>query len=218
MTNYIIEGNDIDFFAEINKANNIINKDQDSHCLLTGEKLDYNYVTLPCNHSFNYIPLYNEIIQQKEVKSYISGDSIRLCTYQIKCPYCRNVSNKLLPHIPLPSCKRRIVGVNSPDIYTMKGKTCTILCKSGKNRGTVCGKTAYEDCEGIICNYHRKYLNRNIKTNTIVNTNNQSESLYKHTVVELRNMLRQYNLKVSGRKTEIICRLNNYLSKLPSSI
>ena len=217
MTNYIIEGNDIDFFAEINKANNVINIDDSSQCLLSGEKLDYNYVTLPCNHSFNYVPLYNEIVQQKEVKSYASGDSIRLCTYQLKCPYCRNVSNKILPYIPLPLCKRRITGVNSPDIFTMKGKTCTMICKSGKNRGKVCGKTAYEDCEGTMCVYHRNYRNRNKKNIPNIDINNQCDNLYKYTVAELRNMLRQYNLKISGRKTEIICRLKNYLSKIPSS-
>ena len=43
MTNYIIEGNDIDFFAEINKANNVINTMIAPKCLLSGEKLDYNY-------------------------------------------------------------------------------------------------------------------------------------------------------------------------------
>ena len=34
-------------------------------CLITQEKLHPNHVTLNCNHKFNYVPIYNEIVNQK---------------------------------------------------------------------------------------------------------------------------------------------------------
>ena len=34
-------------------------------CFITNEKLEENYIKLPCNHTFNYVALYNELINQK---------------------------------------------------------------------------------------------------------------------------------------------------------
>ena len=62
MTNYIIE-DDIDFYKELNMSsdNNLNNT-----CLITNEPLGKNKITLPCNHSFNYLPLYKEVCKQKK--------------------------------------------------------------------------------------------------------------------------------------------------------
>ena len=48
--NYIIENN-IDFFSEINNLNN--NDKNEDTCLITGEKLSENFITLNCKHKFN---------------------------------------------------------------------------------------------------------------------------------------------------------------------
>ena len=63
---YIIEG-DIDFYSELNNSgdiNNIISLSENV-CLISKEGLNDNFITLPCKHTFNYIPLYKEIILQK---------------------------------------------------------------------------------------------------------------------------------------------------------
>ena len=66
MTNYIID-HDIDFFNEIkeNKEKNLNNEKDNNLCLITNEVLDNTKIMLPCNHSFNYLPLYKEICKQK---------------------------------------------------------------------------------------------------------------------------------------------------------
>ena len=55
--NYIIENN-IDFFSEINNENNNNNDNNEDMCLINGEKLNENFITLNCKHKFNYYPLY----------------------------------------------------------------------------------------------------------------------------------------------------------------
>ena len=75
-TNYIFEG-DIDVYAELNKiindedvTNNI--EVSDSQCLISGDELNKHHVRLNCGHSFNYIPLLNEvkkyILEQSEYR------------------------------------------------------------------------------------------------------------------------------------------------------
>lgn len=58
--------------------------------------LTYNFIKLPCNHSFNYLPLYNELTLTNTYKR------------SIKCPYCRTLSSKLIPYIPLPGVEKNM--------------------------------------------------------------------------------------------------------------
>ena len=60
MNNYIIEDN-FNFYEELNKSDDVDEKNEDKYCLLSKKPLDKNSVTLECNHSFNYVPLYREI-------------------------------------------------------------------------------------------------------------------------------------------------------------
>ena len=76
----------------------------DNICLISKEKLHPNHITLKCNHKFNYMPIYKEVLYQK-TKSNTMYEVTKLQPYQIKCPYCRTVNNKLLPFIPYPSVK-----------------------------------------------------------------------------------------------------------------
>ena len=68
--------------------------DQENLCLITGEQLLKDSIKLECSHSFNYIPLFNEVKKQKgnfipnsKPSNYYESD--RLNKYQFKCPYCR---------------------------------------------------------------------------------------------------------------------------------
>ena len=95
--NIIIE-NDLNLWEEIEKLENSeYNEDNNDICLLSNDKLTINYITLPCNHKFNYIPLYNELYELKINRKYNYYDKFKLRDNQIMCPYCRTVHHFLLP-------------------------------------------------------------------------------------------------------------------------
>lgn len=126
---YKIEG-DINFFSELNKSlntpisslipvNSVISNDSspkdDASCLITGAPLEQYSVTLKCNHTFNYLPLYNELITQKCTKNTL--EVIKLGVNQLKCPYCRTIQNGILPfHAELSESAPLLYGVNTIDI------------------------------------------------------------------------------------------------------
>ena len=210
---YIIEG-DIDFYSELNNSgdiNNIIslNSPNENVCLISKELLNDNFITLPCNHTFNYIPLYKEIILQK-----ISPNSLeisRLTPNQIRCPYCRLTINNLLPYIPLTNVEK-ITNVNYPLNKCMKHLDCEQKLKNGH----FCSKSAYKINGQIYCDQHWKIINVKKKKNQ----NNQNkviewtEEMDKYSknksVIELKEILREKGLKVGGTKKELVSRIFNY--------
>lgn len=160
MTNYIID-HDIDFFNEIkeNKEKNLNNEKDNNLCLITNEVLDNTKIMLPCNHSFNYLPLYKEICKQKH--NYNNLEIRKLRTYQIKCPYCRLVIDNLLPYLDIEGVESTRY-VNSPSKYSFFPNNCEYVFKSGKNKGTQCGK-------GCIDLYCKKHINNNLVKKESVN-------------------------------------------------
>jgi len=108
MVKYIIEGG-INFYEELYKSFDESEEvvDTDNLCQITGLPLTDNFVTMECNHKFNYIALYTEICKQKFVfqtykfSSLSESDQIKFKDakkdYFIKCPYCRNIQFTLLP-------------------------------------------------------------------------------------------------------------------------
>jgi hypothetical protein len=116
----------------INDATDDATDDADNYCLITKERLHPNHVTLSCNHKFNYIPIYKEIVYQKN-KANTTFEITKLSYNEIKCPYCRRITRKLLPYIPYPSVKQ-IKYVNSPDELCMSTMKCQHIRKC-KNLG-----------------------------------------------------------------------------------
>ena len=129
MPNYKIEG-DIDFYGSLYSSLDYDSDNQESTenkkqiCEISGQELTDHFVTLECNHKFNYDALYTEICKQKfDFQSYTSEvlskkDFQRVrdskLDYYIKCPYCRHVQFTLLPyHDGLPFQKK--YGVNTTD-------------------------------------------------------------------------------------------------------
>lgn len=130
MPKYIIEGG-IDFYEELNQpeptpksgasagAGTDANDDNDDNdtksCLLTKTPLTYGHITLPCTHTFNFLPLYNEVLSQKTNPELLKNVyHIRMSKNHIKCPYCRTIhADSLLPYI-MGSCNKRVTGVNGP--------------------------------------------------------------------------------------------------------
>jgi len=123
-------------------------------CLISHDRLDENHITLPCNHSFNYYPLYLEIWNQKKKKNYI--EIVRLRQNQIKCPYCRTVHNFLIPYVKMENVDI-VWGVNSPKKYVYYPNKCCYVYKRGGKKGKTCGLR----CIDKFCNNHIKYQNNN---------------------------------------------------------
>ena len=197
--NYIIEDN-YDFFKELNNtlANDV---NTENKCMISHLPLVYNSVTLPCKHSFNYMPLYTELRLHNNNKN-------------ITCPYCREVSNKLIPFIPLPTVKK-VFGVNYPADKCLPAPECSFLLKMGSRKGSKCGRVGVINGEGVFCMSHQHHISAagTSAAGTSVADNKESwtpamDQLSKEkSVPELKQMLREKGLKVGGLKKELIKRL-----------
>ena len=62
MSKYIIEGN-INFQDELYKSLDEESDNEEEFCLISGLPLKEKYITLECNHKFNYESLYKEIFK-----------------------------------------------------------------------------------------------------------------------------------------------------------
>ena len=108
---YTIEGN-INFFDELYKSldvNEDTNKNESDNnlCLISKLPLTEKFVKLVCGHKFNYVPLYNDIVNHKLKFNNMEGTQSHLKQNQIRCPYCRTVQNKLLPYYEdIPGVKK----------------------------------------------------------------------------------------------------------------
>ena len=159
--------------------------DQDNLCLITGEPLSDNHITLPCQHKFNYIPLYNEIKKQKicflpNKKSHSYLETQKLRHNQMKCPYCRSIVDGILPPSPDVSM---IIYVNFPEKYihkTFLNKPCQYKFKSGKKKNQLCGAKCYHE----FCHVHRKrgnaYKEKNSKLPIIAKLQNKNKGSCQH--------------------------------------
>lgn len=178
------------------------NNDNSNMCLISKHPLTFNYITLPCNHKFNYIPLLKEVITQKTTRNPLN--ITMLAIHQIQCPYCRTVHNKLLPFIPSPTYTKRIRGVSAPAIYCMHTDKCSWKFKSGKQKNMLCGKDAYGNENGCFCSSHHKC---NKKTEVFLSWNAEMEDLKKLTIPQLKDILHEEKLKKTGNKTTLIQRI-----------
>ena len=155
--NFIIE-DDIDFYDELNNLNSD-NECDTQVCLLSKVPLDKNNIKLFCGHSFNFEPLFKEVCNQKK-NSHTSFLEVNKLAYnEIKCPYCRQTQNKLLPHVKINNSMEYIGGVNSPEQICMTFHKCNYIFNIGKNKGKYCNKVAYHDVIGCYCYSHNIRMN-----------------------------------------------------------
>ena len=200
---YIIEDG-IDFYSELNNSgdNNIIISPTENVCLISKEVLNDNFITLPCKHTFNYIPLYKEIILQKI--SVNSLETSRLMPHQIRCPYCRLIVNNLLPYIPLNNVEK-ITYVNYPLNKCMKHLDCEQKLKNGN----LCSKSAYKINGQIYCQKHWIKINEKDQNKFIEWTEEMEKYSKNKKIIILKQILRDKGLKVGGTKKELISRIIN---------
>lgn len=153
MQTYSVEDNlDVDFFEALKKMQQPLSspshdlhvKCNDNVCLITDQPLTAFHVQLECGHKFNYEPLYQEALRQKG-RMGMHNYYEKIGTHQIKCPYCRSITNHLLPYIgnsPHPVIKR-LVGVNAPAHMCLPGAPCSATNKCHANAFYECNEKLY---------------------------------------------------------------------------
>lgn len=97
MNKYEIEDN-IDFFSELQTLKDIEEPDDAEYCLISQEKLTDYYVKLECGHTFNYIPLYNDLVNHKNKFNLLEANATKCESNEFRCPYCRKHHKTLLPY------------------------------------------------------------------------------------------------------------------------
>ena len=195
------------FLNYLNENNN--NNGTNDKCLISNESLLPNYITLECNHKFNYIELYNEVLEQKTKKLL---DNSKLKLNEVKCPYCRTITRTILPYLKYYNTKL-VKGVNYPPDLSIKLNECQYIEKNSE----LCKKNACITKLGIFCNNHVKY---NITEEEILN--NISSDVLNHykkkTIQSIKKELRENNIKLTGKKEDLINRLLIYRETIENSI
>jgi len=148
------------------------------NCLISKEPIQQN-ITLPCNHAYDYIYLYEEIKVQKQ----------RHKTY-FKCPYCRHQYYATIPYYEMTDVEK-LTNVNHNHRNVLHIHKCShVNCTKPANKyasGFYCNKHVQTSttvhcsaickngngCKnaikiGTLCNVHHKKENKNIIVN---NTN-----------------------------------------------
>lgn len=177
------------------------NESESERCLISNELLVCNYITLECNHKFNYLELYNEVVEQKTKKML---DNSKLKVNEVKCPYCRAITKNILPYLKYYNTKL-IKGVNYPYDLSLKLNECQYIEKNSE----LCKKNACITKFGVFCNSHIKY---NIKEEEILNTIKVDvlNHYKKKTIQTIKKELREHNIKLSGKKEDLVNRLVIY--------
>jgi hypothetical protein len=148
MVKYIIEGN-IDFYEELYKSigqkeestetkEGIEKTKEPTLCLISNMPLTENFVKMECGHKFNYIPLYNDILNHKKKFNIMEHKSLK--NIEIRCPYCRKVQQELLPYHKYPGVKE-VHGVNYFDPTVVLKNQCA--CCNYTNMTFITGKCEY---------------------------------------------------------------------------
>lgn len=156
--NYVLEGGG-NFNTSLMKAlcEDPSNEKQHQRCLISNQILNDNAVTLICKHSFNYIPLFKEVLKQKQKINRLEIQKLK--KFQIKCPYCRNIQGNILPYnnnYNNSICTDvKIIGVNWPPKYAIQPHRCKAIFKTGKKKGEICNQS----CTGSFCKKHIKKNN-----------------------------------------------------------
>jgi len=120
MVKYNIEGG-LDFYAELYKSLDIDESEEkteedENKCLITNQQLTDKHIIMECGHKFNYIPLFNDIINHKKKFNLMEGSNGKLKINEIRCPYCRKKHHHLLPYYEELGLGK-VNGVNFYDPY-----------------------------------------------------------------------------------------------------
>jgi uncharacterized Zn finger protein (UPF0148 family) len=133
-------------------------------CMITGDVLHEPFVELKCGHTYNYTPLYKDLINQK--KKFYTMDIEKLNVNEIRCPYCRKKQNGLLPFYELPEVKK-VHGINWLDESIITNIYHTGLCnfdlKNDFYDDSCSNNYVIKISDGkTYCYYHQKIMTKEI--------------------------------------------------------
>jgi hypothetical protein len=196
-----------EFYNIINNTHS--NDNENNICLITSEPLLFNYIILDCGHKFNYEAIYNEVYNQQTLRL---QDNKYLKKNEIKCPYCRVITNYTLPYYKYYRLDK-YMSLKKMDQYNIlknpnyKGaiNQCVNItnCKRCENFGCIELNTA----ELCYCNRHNKNIYSNIlDINDLIN-NPEYIHLSKFTRKYLCDILKNNNSKYGGNKRDLIIRI-----------
>ena len=215
-----------DFYNQLDNNSLDETKENADVCLISQQPLEEDHITLLCGHRFNYDPLFKDIYNHK--KKHYTLDTMRLRDYQIRCPYCRNIQNQLIPYYP---GKDKVHGVNCitnmntemfvhmnyPSMYHIhyknyaKGYCChdvddiQLMIKNPQHVVKCVDTTVIynEIDERVYCKKHLKQVNESyFKAET--------EALSKNILFNTNELSRIKKLekKIQNEKTKILTKLN----------
>ena len=106
-------------------------------------------------------------------------ETTKLSYNEIKCPYCRTITHKLLPYYPYPDVKQ-IRYVNSPSNLCMPSMKCCYY--DNKSIDKVCNNLpTYDEIYGMVCKTHLKMMHTKQSDTTKSKKNTKSNSKFKIT-------------------------------------
>jgi hypothetical protein len=114
-------------------------------CFITGKPLTDPMVKLICGHTFNYLPIYKDVLNFKQ--NFFQQESTFFKVNEIQCPYCRKKHPDVLPFFKMEGVEP-VMGVN---VVT---PTCQYIFKQGPRKGQPC-LTSVKN-HGLLCNKHAK--------------------------------------------------------------
>jgi hypothetical protein len=205
MKNYKIEGQDgdFDFYSCLNDGDddsNVIldNNNNADHqmCLITQQPLVDKFVKLNCGHNFNYIPLFNDLVNHKKKFNMMESNSGFLKKDEIRCPYCRQKQTGYLPYYSDMSLPK-VDGVNwmEPTINfnTAGSNKCGYLVNNELFNSSLpeCNETniKYIKC-GCYGHYKLSFFENDIQDDNYY--------CYNHKTI----IMKKYNLEIKNKKKE----------------
>jgi hypothetical protein len=214
MPNYKIEG-DINFYESLYNSLDYDSENEDNKneknekkqiCEISGQELKDRFVTLECNHTFNYDSIYTEICKQKFDFHTYTVDALskkdvqtirdKKIDYFIKCPYCRNIQFTVLPYYDdLPFQKKYGVNTDDPDFRVIKtsyipGNHTFTLYGYQFSKGTCC-KTNLINAKNVPC--WQKY------TTSVIAPDGTSKDLC---TIHVRPEVKEFKLQIKKKIME----------------
>ena len=216
MKKYNIEGG-IDFFSELYKSledeeNKFKTEDDNNLCLITNQPLTDKFVKMECGHKFNYIPLFNDLVNHKKKFNNMEGTATHLKNNEIRCPYCRKKTAEVLPYYEDLGLAK-VNGVNYIDINTTnfsesqyhgyklcqfikpnvffnpESKNIIEFYKQGLN---------IEDCKSIKCNYLGTQI-----SNYYHDYNDENFYCHQHKTIVVKKYKKEIADKIKEEKEKI---------------
>lgn len=195
--------NNIDFYKELYsslyeediKTNNDVDNNGDL-CLISNLPLKDCFVKLNCGHKFNYEPLYKDIFNHKKRFNNLEQSKNKLGLHQIRCPYCRNIQNELLPFyedLGLPKEN----GVNYYDPNNVNGISYSYINSENQCQYQIITTDSSGNSHTYQC-HHYGYTHYNLKTKY----NNETKYCYTHKLAVVKSIKEALKEKNKAIKLE----------------